>query len=538
MNFIKKIAVLILLSPFCSFGQKLSPDFIVTTGTEYGVVDAQTKEYYPIDDNTAITVKIRGELVTLQRFDTKDKKEVSKTVYNDFPKYSKFQDVVQTNNKMFYIFEAYNKKEKTFSVYSREVNTSNGTFNGINKLFTTGGPVITSINPFSKVGSTTIYNQGPKFEIIQSFDKSKILIRYRRKPLSKSDKINKDLMGFYVFDNSFNKSWGKEVTMPHTEKEMNNLAYTVTSNGNAFMLSYLNESKKFEAIQINNDGLTNKTLDIPSDLFFQMFKLSEAKNGNIIASGYYANGIEIKVNWTGTMSASMNVNGAYIFEINQENEVEWSKKHDFTIDFIKLYRNERQQAAAEKKEENDNAGINDLILREANIHEDGSIILLGEISYTRQEMYGMSQENVTHFANMVIMKLNSDGTLVWLKKLPKNQAALLTDIQALKGLGMKYIDAKNAHYVLFVDNRKNATLTENEVAAPHKGGFGGYLCAFKIDHNTGNVEKHLICDLTDVEGKKIYQFSINRIFKSREKTFLVEYYAKDKKDNLIELKLK
>ncbi len=143
---------LILLSfvfcaPLLLLGQsKLSKDFKVTTGEPYKVIDAGNKQYFALENNKTIAIKTRGEEVTLQRFDTKSMKEISRNEYDDFPKYTKVQKILQIRGKLFYIYEAYNKKDKnkSFTLYIREINVDKGTFKEAQELFTTSGSVLHS----------------------------------------------------------------------------------------------------------------------------------------------------------------------------------------------------------------------------------------------------------------------------------------------------------------------------------------------------------------------------------------------------------
>ncbi len=531
---------IILLLPFVGFGQKLSPDFTISKSEPFKVVDAKSKEYVAVEDgNFTIAVKTDGERITIQKFDVKGMKEIARNVYEDFPKYTKIQKLLKIDGRVYYVFEAYNKKAKTFSVYSREIDIANTSFNKINKLFTTKGPVVVTGEIKQAASAGTFFNFGimPKFEVVVSFDESKILIRYRNKPKVKDDSKNKDILGFYVFDNKFNQIWGKEVKMPHTEEDMNNLAYSVTGDGTAFMLAKINKSKSFELITVTEAGLKNQKLPIKKGLLFDEFHLKESANGNILAAGYYNNGTEFKADWTGSMTLSRNVNGLYVFEIGKDGIVNWEHDYPFSLKLIKQYLSDRQKKKADKRESKEKAGINDLLLRNFIVNDDGSIVIIGEVSYTRKEMWMTSMTYVTHFSNMVVTKIDPSGNLAWQKKLPKNQAALANKYESVGGLGMSYIQGEGAHYLIFADNRKNAKLTMDKPAEPHKGGFGGYLTAYKIDDDTGEIEKHLILDLTDIKGVKAYQFYVTRIFEAMDKTFLLEVYIKGKKDMVVKMEL-
>lgn len=532
----KKLLSILLLAPVCLLGQKLSTDFKVSTGIPFPVVDASSKEYVGVGNNQTISIKTDGEKIIVQKFDVSKMKEVQRNEYEDFPKYTKVQSVLQVGERVYYVFEAFDKKAKNFSVYSREVDVATGKFKEIKTLFTTKGEVASA--GYAQAG-TSIFGLSarPKFDVISSFDGSKILIRFRNKPESRNDSKNYDELGFFVFDASFNKIWGKEVKMPHTEKEMDNIAFTVNKNGVAYMLSRVNASKSFELITVNSDGLKNKVLPVKKGLMFSKFELRENANGNIIAAGYYANGTEAKVDWTGGVSATMNMNGIYIFEIGKDGSIIKDNDYPFSIELIKKYLNNRQKDKADAREEDGKAGINDLVLRNFVLNSDGSMVLIGEVNYMRKEFWMTSMENVTHFGDIVITKIDASGKLAWTDKMPKNQAILSSNFLDMNSLGIAYIQGKGAHYVLFVDNRKNANIKLDQPAEPHKGGFGGYLTAYKIDDATGKIEKHLVLDLTNIGGIKAYQFSLSRIFAAADKVFMLEVYIKDKQDTMIKMEL-
>jgi hypothetical protein len=77
----------------------------------------------------------------------------------------------------------------------------------------------------------------------------------------------------------------------------------------------------------------------------------------------------------------------------------------------------------------------------------------------------------------------------------------------------------------------------NEVPAPHKDGLGGILTAYKVNDESGEVSKDMIFDVKDVQGVKIYQFEVDRIFNYGNGKLLLEIYLKNKKDGLIKMGL-
>lgn len=545
MKKLSLLSLLLITSVFFSFGQKLSDDFTVTGGESYQVVDGQDKQYFPTNDGFVISVKTRGAIVTVQRYDVNGMKEVDRNTYEDFPKYNKLQRIIETTNGMYYLFEAYNKKAKTFSMYSRKINTDDASFESTEKLFTTTRPVIGQ--PMDTQGKSPIikgnfYTKGVKFQVLQSFDKSKVLFQYRVKPIEKSDAKNHDILGFYVFDGELKQTSGNEVKMPHTEKEMNNLAYTVDSEGNSYMMAYLRDAKKFELLKITSGGkLEQFPLAIDGDMVFEKFNLTEDSDGNIMCSGFYANGYDFKMSWNGSAALSFNTNGVYCFKMGKDGSVSDVYDVEFPVDVIKQYLTEREQEKLKAREAKGKAGVPDLKMIEFFQQKDGSCIIIGEQQYVRQEMVMTSTQTVYHYGSVIVTKVNADGSVAWMKKLPKNQHGVCNyswNAAYFEGqMGVKYVHGADGHYIMFVDNPKNATLSLNATPAGHKNGAGGFISAFKLDDSDGAIERHTIADLHDLDGSKAYQFKVTRICQAMDNTFLMEVYLKGKKDGMIKLEL-
>jgi exosome complex RNA-binding protein Rrp42 (RNase PH superfamily) len=99
MRLLSVFAVAFLLPGLLS-AQKLSKDFDVTVSEPFKVVDAPSKEYFAVGDGMTISVKTRGEVVTIQKFDTESMKEVSRKEYKDFPRYNKVQAILQRKDKL------------------------------------------------------------------------------------------------------------------------------------------------------------------------------------------------------------------------------------------------------------------------------------------------------------------------------------------------------------------------------------------------------------------------------------------------------
>jgi len=373
-----------------------------------------------------------------------------------------------------------------------------------------------------------------RFAVHTSFDHSKLLIRYRLKPAEKNDEKNYDVLGFYVFDQNFEKLWGGEVKMPYTEKEMNNIAYGVSKDGKAFMLARLNDAKRFELLRISNDlKIVPNKVDIDGNLVFQSLNLYEAADGKVECMGFYANGVDFKVNWTGSMTTSLNINGILDWKMDQDGKV--TDKHDFEfpIDLINQYESKRAKEKNEKREGEGKAGINDLKLIEVKWLGDGSKIILGEQQYVRRELKGTQMENIYYYGDMILAHVGGDGKLIYMKKLPKTQISL----RGKGSLSVKFMKGADASYILYLDNPKNINMSINDVPAKHEDNKGGYLTAYKVDDATGSIEKHTIADVTDIKGTEAFQFRVSRIFDVGDKAFMLECYIKGKQDTMIKMEM-
>ena len=512
---------------------KLSTDFKISLSEPYKVVDARNKQYFSDNNGFCYSIKTNEANVIVQKFDVQNMKEVARNEYKDTPPYHKAIDVVQSEDKFYYLYESINKKEDTKSVYVREFLTQDCSLGKERILFTSEGDVANG--PATEAIGYWGVKGGPPFTVHKSYDDSKIMINYRRKPLLKSDAANHDLLGFFVFDSSLEMIWGREVKMPYTEKEMNNLAYTVGTNGTVYMMSLHREEKNFQLLTIPEAGeLTTKVIE-SEDFMFKNLYMKENKEGNIGFLGYYANGLDFKF-WEGNWGKlSFNTNGIRYFELSKAGEVLKSKNIDFPLELINQYQSGRQQKKNKNREKDGDAGIRDVKLREFSINPDGSVFILGEQYYYTSSYNAQSYRTTYtfHYQDLVATKLNAEGEVQWMKKLPKRQFGT----SGKGGMGIAYLENNASHYILFLDNVKNANIGINEVPEKHVNGKGGYLTAYKIDDATGDYTKHTLYNSLEVKGVRTYQFQTTRILEALDNVLLVEVYVKGKKDKMIKMEL-
>jgi hypothetical protein len=536
---------LLITIQLSAIGQvKLSKDFLVTVGTPYKVVDAGSKEYFFDGKGFTVSVKTRGETVTIQRFDITSMKEVSRNDYDEFPIAHKVQKVFMAGDKLYYLFSSFNKKEKQEDVYLREVDMSKGTFLPSKLLFSTASEVAVSNSAVEIVSSAETKVAPIRFEIYKSFDDSKLLIRYRLRPAVRNDSKSYDVLGFHVYNAALEKQWGGEVKMPYTEKEMNNIAYGVTKNGNAFMIAFLTESKQLELLNITKDlKVKANKMNINTEFLFQELKLRETADGNLTCLGFYANGLDYKFTSVGfgAGSLSYNTNGILAFKMDPNGKVLETTNLEFPIDLINQYESKREVNKNERRENKGKAGVRDVRLIDITLDKAGNTIVIGEQQYvetTSNSIGGMggpsSSNRIQYFyCDVIATKFDKSGKVLWMKKLPKTQVGY----QGKGGLSIRYIKGNGANYILYLDNVKNADISIDEVPKKHHDKMGGFLTAYKIDDTTGAIEKHSIFDITDIKGVSAYQFRTSRIFDAMDNVFVLEVYLKGKEDTMIKMEL-
>lgn len=526
--------------PLMMVGQEVqfSKDIFVKAGLPYQVIDARNKDYFSNDNDAIIAVKTDGSRVFIQKIDTKTQKEVSRKEYSDFPKDFKLQEVEKYGKRLFYFYSSYDKKEKNESVFVREVNMENATFEKPIFLFKTSGAVTQNIVDYEVQG---MFESGivKLFEFRSSFDNSKMLIRYRLKPTEKRDKNNYDVLGFFVFDTKqMSKLSGDEIKMPYTEAEMDNIEYAVGSNGDAYMLAYLRDSKKYEWLYkaVNDKDFLVSSVKISNTKSFQALKILEDVNGNFSCSGYFINGYYFSFNPNpGARSTFvLDVDGYSNFVLSPDGDLLSENLFEFSDELVgqnrkKSFPNSDEIVISNAK------SIKGLKLREIKELEDETTIVVGE-QYWVEQKYNYTTdktERIYHYEDVVMTKFNKAGEILWMKKLPKLQ----TGKTGKGGMGIKYFETEGQHYVLFLDNVKNMNLEWYMSPAKHEDGKGGFLTAYKIDDKTSEVSKISILDVRDIDGMNVYQFKTSRLLLANENELFLEVYIKGKKDSMIKIKL-
>jgi hypothetical protein len=163
-----------------------------------------------------------------------------------------FKGFLQLKSKVYVLGREVFKEKETEGICALEIDPKALDIKGdLKHLMESSGKVKTI--GMSYFGTGMMIGPEGGYDLSISEDKTKFMYNYSLYPRERNDKINKDIIGMYVFDENLNKVWGEEIEMPYSEAKMDNLGYTVTNDGRVCMLAkvYEGESKR--------DGARDKT---------------------------------------------------------------------------------------------------------------------------------------------------------------------------------------------------------------------------------------------------------------------------------------
>ncbi len=542
-----KILIALVLLSFPVFAQvvKTGKEFKIKLSTPYKVIDATTKEYFN-NGNTIISVKFTDKDFYIQKFDSKTMKEVSMREVTDLPDGWSYEGFLQLKDRVLFFYSLWDRKNKTEQLFSRGIEFEKGTFEATPTL------VLSSQEKLSGqiLQKGYSYSTTDKFDFDTSYDTTKLCIRYRKKPETKNDAKSFDEIGFNVFSidgNKLTKIWSKEVKMPYSEQKMDTLGFSVDSDGNSYLLAKVrvgegkgekdksgNYIYTMEIIKV--DAKTQEHSIIKVDLaarFITDVKLTETKDNGITVMGYYCKEISKKTS---------GVEGLFMSKLNKSGQIENIKSYDIPLEIINQNISKKQAAKNTKAEEKDDedgaAQLANLRFYDYIQSPDGSLTIVGQqyklVVHTTTSSSGGTRTTYTyHYNDMLVTRIKADGTLAWMRRLPKNQYGARNP----GGLSYKNINSQNHQYYLFLDNLKNLNLPIDQVPARHVDGAGGILTAYKINEETGEVSKVSILDMKNVNGTELFQFSTNRILQVSPTDFVVEAYKKNKEDVMVKISL-
>lgn len=538
-------SILIMLSSM-SFAQKSS----ISISTPYKVVDAGYKNYF-YSGNKMISVKVGRGNITLQLFDINNMTEIKRSEIQ-MEKGQVMEYVCYIGKELYMFYSIWDKPNETEQLFFRKIDVENCTLSANATKVLSSKKIRQVVYAIDKDGI------GVKYSFSHSFDKSKLLIQYRLKSEIKNDAKSYDIIGLFVFDTEMKQLAGDEFKMPYTEKQMDNLDYSVDSKGNIYLLAAVRQGEKDKTkdiellkiklgakdIEKNRINLSDskKTKNNGKKKFAIGGNLFETADGSMLCGGLYR------------VDGSYDIDGMYLF--NSKDMSESIGYYEIPVSVMNQYASPRQQKRNEKAEAKDKADVMGLVLRDVVINSDGSTLINAEQFYTvtttTTNSNGTTTTRTTYYYNFILAtKINADGSVAWMKKIPKFQTKTVSSSSGIGigftlsfgmvdykgGMSFKHVKVGKLNYYIFLDNVKNEKLTTNMPPARHVDGAGGFLTAYVIDDTTGEMSRTTILDTRNANGIKLFQFNVNRAFQISDNEVGIEVYKKQKEDVLIKVKL-
>ena len=495
--------VIILLSIICNIliAQELNYSF----GKEFeSIKNHDEYGFFKFDDSTFADVYFhQGEDIIFQIHDKKFNGLIKEETA-PLPKGSKYCDnegFFSVKNEFFWFYSTWDKKTEKERLFALPFDKTNFKF---------------SLNPINLIETGRLSKIYDKYQFNISNDSNKLLVTYRVKPKIKNELLNRDIIGFNLYDSQMKKIFASEIEMPYSEYDMDILRYKVDSRGNIYMLMKVKlnnsldgernkedkNSYRYELARVNQKENTLQSIKIELDnKYTKSVLLTEDLNQDIVIAGYYSD-----------VKNSNSSNGAYIIKLELESN-NYIKKfiktyYEFPNEVLELSKTTKEKKKMNKKEKANHLEVENLKLEQVVFNKDGSIIIIGQEHYIMTYSYTDGKIPITlnnyYFNDILILKADKNGKGIWCNKIPKYQSG-----GSNTDLSFHYHQLNDDNYFFYLDNNNNMNKPFTESPEIFKSERGGYLTCVKID-NAGKMTKKAVLDIKD-EYLQIYPLSLKSI---------------------------
>ncbi|MBS1731934.1 MAG: hypothetical protein JST02_01440 [Bacteroidetes bacterium] len=503
----------ILLSSSVAFSQ--SKKFNFKLGSEYELPRrSEDLAFFGNDKDGIVNLSLKKDELNIVRFNPKtlgqtDEKTI---VLPDATRNLNSEIVVDFGTDYFWIHSDWDKKEETENLYYDKIDVVSG------KITVANQKMLQSTKIAGVMAATGFYSYKTvgKYKFDFNADTTMMLVSYRLVPEEKNDRKNYDRIGIHVYDRTMKKLWGGEFTMPYTEAVMDNSDFSIDYQGNAYLLAKVYDSEKrkerdketgkpayhYEVLKFTKDSKKIIQANINLDDYFirESSLIENTKHEMIIACTY------------SKKSKSNGTDGVFLAMLDQEGKVTkyMDGYYEFPLEELQKFETARKRRKMEKKDDYEAPNIR---VRNVAVEADGSVFIACE-EYHMEVVTNYNGRYTTttyyyYYDDIIGSKIDSKGKFLWVRKIPKRQMG--TNRYAT--LGFKLVTDPSGYYFLYLDNKKNIDLPDDEAPKRHEDGFGGQVVVSKID-NTGNVSKEIVFD-TREEDIMIFPRDFDKINKNQ-----------------------
>ena len=482
-----------------SFGQ--SKKFTFKLGEEYEVPKrSEDMGFYGSQSAGIVNLFLKKDKLTIFTFDPKSLgQQGEKELELDVSRNYNNEGVVNIGNNFYWLHSDWDKSAKEESLYYDKMDLKTGKIiDGNKKILSTtkiageygSGTGAVSMWGFGGVGKTV-----NKYDLNYDANNTHLLVSYRLYPEEKKDKLNYDKIGMYVYDQNMTKVWNNEFTMPYTEAIMDNMDFTIDANGNAYMLAkvYDDEKRREKDKETGKPGYHFEVFKFTAAKKMQQYTVSLDDYFIRVASLIENSAHDIVVSCTYSKRSKGNgTDGVFLAMLDQNGKVVKYKNgyYEFPLAELEKFEKARTRRKMENKDDYEAPNIQ---VRNISVEKDGSVFLAMEEYHmetrTTTTRYGTTTTYYYYYDDILGAKIDAQGKFLWLRKIPKKQ----TGTNANQTLGYKLVTDETGYYFLYLDNKKNLDLPEDEAPKSHANGYGGQVMVAKID-NSGIVSKELLFD--------------------------------------------
>ncbi|MBI3883732.1 MAG: hypothetical protein HY305_05855 [Sphingobacteriales bacterium] len=452
--------------------------------------------FFGNDKDGIINLTLKKEELNVLRFNPKTLEQTAADLIElpEATKHFRSETVVNMGKNYYWMHRDFDKKSERTSLYYDKIDVITGNITAANQKMLES------------------YEIGGRYYFNYNAEGNLLLISYMLTPIDRRDKNNIDIFGFFVYDENMNKIWGGEYKMPYEQSMMNYNGYSIDSKGNAYMLVKIIDDTKTAHLEVlkftkENKAITRTPIAV-NDYYIKESSLIESPAHEMIIASTYS-----KKGGKGT-------DGVFLAKIDTSGKVSKYKSgfYEFSLAELQKFEKEKTQKRMEKNDKEGEYEAPDLTVRNINIETDGSILIACEEYYITQQTSSYTSSNgmvsyrtisTYHYDDILAAKINAKGEYQWLRKIPKKQRGI-PGMGGLPGtMGYKLISDTSGCYFLYLDNKKNMDLTEDEEPKAHIDGEGGQLMVAKIS-NTGIVTKELLFD-TKEEDVMVFPQKFSKI---------------------------
>ncbi len=508
MRYIALAAICLFTTNF-SFAQ--SKKFTFKLGSEYSLPKkSEDLSFIGNEKDGIVNLSLKKDELNILRFDYKTLNQTSEKTIELPEKTKNFnsETLVDFGANYFWLHSDWDKSADMEYLYYDKVDVVGG------KITTQNKKMIEATKIAGDVVATGLYRYkiDNKYKFNYDANNTKLLVSYRLAPEEKNDKKSYDKLGLHVFDENMNKLWGGEFTMPYTEAIMDNSDFSVDTKGNAYLLSKVYDSEKrrekdketgkaayhYEVLKFTKDSkqILHTAIAIDDNFIREASLIENSLHEMVIACTYSK-----KAKGSGT-------DGVFLAMMDQAGKINKYKNGYYEFPLAELVKFETARSKRKMEKKGDYEAPN-LSVRNIVVESDGSVLITCEEYYIESSTYSSGNTTYTtytyYYEDILAAKINAAGSFAWVRKIPKKQRG-----NAGRGtMSFKLVSDATGYYFLYLDNKKNMELEEDEAPKYHQDGFGGQVVVAKID-NAGVVTKELVFD-TREEEVKLFPAQFKRI---------------------------